>query len=230
MVGKLKKQNKGLLVKKLTSPLILFVLKIIRLTVNDCSHILYYMISEYKEKINKFYLSKKRMPSYSEAMVLLGFRSKNAVFKLVEKLEKEEFLFKDTKGKMIPKNIFGQIKVLGSVEAGFPSPAEEELADTINMDEYLIENKEATFILKVSGDSMKDAGIVEGDMVIVERNSSPRDGDIVIAEIDREWTIKYFRKKNGKVYLEPANNKYQPIFPKDELKISAIVKAVVRKY
>lgn len=170
------------------------------------------------------------MPSYSEAMALLGFKSKNAVFKLVEKLEKEEFIFKDAKGKMVPRNIFGQIKVLGSVEAGFPSPAEEELADTINMDEYLIENKEATFILKVSGDSMKDAGIVEGDMVIVERNSSPKEGDIVIAEIDREWTIKYFRKKNGKVYLEPANKKYQPIFPKDELKISAIVKAVVRKY
>jgi len=188
------------------------------------------MITKYKKKINKFYLDNKRMPSYSEAMALLGFKSKNAVFKLVCKLEKEGFLFKDKKGKMVPKNIFGHIKILGSVEAGFPSPAEEELADTITMDEYLIENKEATFILKVSGDSMKDAGIIEGDMVIVERNSSPKDGDIVIAEIDKEWTIKYFRKKNGKVYLEPANKKFQPIYPKDELKISAIVKAVVRKY
>lgn len=188
------------------------------------------MILEYKEKINKFYLSKKRMPSYGEAMALLGFKSKNAIFKLAQKLEKEGFLFKDDKGKLVPKNLFSRIKILGSVEAGFPSPAEEELADTITLDEYLIRNKEATFILKVKGDSMKDAGIVEGDMVIVERDSSPKEGDIVIAEVDKEWTIKYFRKKNGKVCLEPANKKYKPIFPKDELKISAIVKAVVRKY
>ena len=188
------------------------------------------MITKYKEKINKFYLSKKRMPSYSEAMALLGFKSKNAVFKLVEKLEKEEFLFKDAKGKMVPKNIFGEIKVLGSVEAGFPSPAEEELADTINMDEYLIENKEATFILKVSGDSMKDAGIVEGDMVIVERNSSPKEGDIVIAEIDREWTIKYFRKQGKTVFLEAANPKYPAIRPKTELRLGGVVTAAIRKY
>jgi SOS regulatory protein LexA len=189
-----------------------------------------YMITKYKEKINKFYLANKRMPSYSEAMNLLGFKSKNAVFKLAQKLEKEGFLLKDGKGRMVPKNIFSEIKILGLVEAGFPSPAEEELADTITLDEYLIENKEATFILKVSGDSMKDAGIMEGDMVIVERNSSPKEGDIVIAEVDQEWTIKYYRKKGNKVYLEPANKKYKPIFPKDELKISAIVKAVARKY
>lgn len=188
------------------------------------------MIEKYKEKISRFYLDNKRMPSYSEAMDLLGFRSKNAIFKLANRLEKEGFLSKDRKGKLVPKNIFGEIKILGSVEAGFPSPAEEELADTMTLDDYLIGNKEATYILRVSGDSMKDAGIVAGDMVIVERNSAPKDGDIVIAEVDRQWTIKYFRKKKGKVYLEAANAKYKPIYPKEELKITAIVKAVVRKY
>ncbi|MFZ2969842.1 MAG: transcriptional repressor LexA [Minisyncoccia bacterium] len=188
------------------------------------------MTSKYKEKISKFYGKNKRMPSYGEAMSLLGFRSKNAVFRLVKKLGKEGFLSKDSKGKLIPKNIFGEIRVLGSVEAGFPSPAEEELADTMTMDEYLIKNKEATFILKVSGDSMKDAGIIEGDMIIVERGVSPKDGDIVIAEIDRGWTVKYFRKNGSEVYLEPANKKYKPIYPKEELKIAAVVKAVVRKY
>jgi len=77
---------------------------------------------------------------------------------------------------------------------------------------------------------MKDAGIVEGDMVIVERNITPRSGDIVIAEVDGEWTIKYFRKKGNVIFLEPANENYQAIYPKEELKISAVVKAVVRKY
>jgi SOS regulatory protein LexA len=188
------------------------------------------MTSKYKEEISKFYRKNKRMPSYSEMMSLLNFRSKNAVFRLVKKLEKEGFISKDNRGKLIPKNIFGEIKVLGSVEAGFPSPAEEELADTMTMDEYLIKNKEATFILKVSGDSMKDAGIIEGDMIIVEKGVLPKDGDIVIAEVDGGWTVKYFRKKENEVYLEPANKKYKPIYPKEELKIAAIVKAVVRKY
>jgi len=170
------------------------------------------------------------MPSYSEMANLLGFRSKNSVFKLVKKLEEEGFVSKDKRGKLIPKNIFSKLKVLGSVEAGFPSAAEEELSDTITLDEYLIGNKEATFILKVSGDSMKDAGIMQGDMVIVERNKIAKDGDIVIAEVDGEWTIKYFRKNGGKIFLEPANKNYQPIYPKEELKITAVVKAVVRKY
>lgn len=170
------------------------------------------------------------MPSYGEVMSLLGFKSKNAVFKLIKKLEKEDFLSKDRKGKLIPKNIFGSVKVLGLIEAGFPSPAEEELADTMTLDEYLIKNKEATFILKVSGDSMKDAGIIEGDMVIVERGLLPKDGDIVVAEIDGGWTIKYFRKKGNEIYLEPANKKYKPIYPKEELKIAAVLRAVVRKY
>ncbi|MCK5332767.1 repressor LexA [Candidatus Parcubacteria bacterium] len=187
-------------------------------------------MSKYKEKINQFYLTNKRMPSYSEVMNLLSFKSKNSVFKLVKKLEEEGFLAKDKKGKLIPKNMSCRFRILGSVEAGFPSPAEEELSDTITLDEYLIDNREATFILKVSGDSMKDAGIVQGDTVIVERNCTAKNGDIVIAEVDGEWTIKYFRKIRNKVFLEPANEKYQPIYPKEELKITAVVKAVVRKY
>jgi len=188
------------------------------------------MGSIYKEKINKFYKDRRRMPSYREMMDILGFRSKNAVFKLVKKLESENFLSKDRMGRLIPKNIFGAVKVLGSVEAGFPTAAEEELADTMTLDEYLIKNKEATFILKVSGDSMKDAGIMQGDMVIVERNSLPKDGDIVVAEVDGGWTIKYFRKRGRDIFLEPANKKFKTIHPKEEMKIAAVVKAVIRKY
>ena len=128
------------------------------------------------------------------------------------------------------KNLYGETPVLGLVEAGFPSPAEEELVDTMNLDDYLVENKEATYILKVKGDSMIDAGICEGDMVIVERKEVPKVGEIVIAEVDGEWTMKYLRKRGGRFYLEPANKNYRPIMPKDDLKIAAVVRAVVRKY
>lgn len=85
------------------------------------------------------------MPSYSEIMTILGFKSKNAVFKLVNKLKSEDFFSKDRRGKLIPKNMLASIKVLESVEAGFPTAAEEELADMMTLDEYIVKNKKAIF-------------------------------------------------------------------------------------
>ncbi|MDP3837193.1 MAG: transcriptional repressor LexA [bacterium] len=188
------------------------------------------MIEKYKKQIVVFYRVNRRMPNYAEIMALLGYKSKNAVFKLVRKLQAENFLDKDKKGKLIPKNIYGELKVLGRVEAGFPSPAEEELADTMSLDDFLIKNKEATYMLKVSGESMIDAGIMPGDMVLVDRSLSPVDGNIVIAEVDKQWTVKYFRKKGNDIYLEPANKKFPIIRASDELRVAAVVKAVIRKY
>jgi len=182
-----------------------------------------------KQTITSFYDSHRRMPSYSEIMRLTGYKTKSAVSYAVDKLILDGIIKKDSRGKLIP-NQLGHARILGLVEAGFPSPAEEELSDTMSMDDYLIENKEATYILRVKGDSMIDAGICDGDMVIVERTDKYRDGSIVIAEIDGQWTIKYFRKEKGKVFLEPANKNYKPIYPTQELKIAAVVKAVVRKY
>lgn len=184
-----------------------------------------------KNKLIKFYKNYRRMPSYAELMNLFGYKSKNAAYKLASKFIEMGMIEKDDTGKLIPKrNFFGGAKILGSVQAGFPSPAEEELADTMTLDEFLIENRDATYILKVTGDSMKDAGILEGDMVIVDRSEKPSEGDIVVAEVDGQWTMKYYRKKNNKVYLQAANKKYKDIFPENELKIAAIVKSVIRKY
>ena len=161
---------------------------------------------------------------------LTGIRSKGAVSKFINKLIQNNVLEKDEKGKLIPKSIAAAARVLGTVEAGFPSPAEEELADTMSLDDFLIQNPQATFLLKVSGDSMSGAGILPGDMVIVDKGQTPKSGDIVIAEVDGEWTMKYLRKRGSDVALIPANPKYKPIKPERELKIAGVVTAVVRKY
>ncbi len=191
------------------------------------------MLESYKNKIQKFYETHDVMPTYTEMMKLFGFKSKNAVFKLVNKLIDADLVEKDSSGRLIPtQKMLGGIKILGSVEAGFPTPAEEDLAETLSLDNYLIKNKEATFMLRVSGESMIEAGIQPGDMVIVERRSDAKDGDIVVAFIDGGYTVKFLRKRNGKTWLDPANKDFEPIVPaeNDELKIMAVVKAVIRKY
>lgn len=187
-------------------------------------------MDQYKNKIFSFYERQKRMPSYSEIMDIVGFKSKNAVYKLVNKLIDTGILSKDSSGRLVPNNLFQEVKLLGLVEAGIPTVADETDLDTINLDNYLIKNRDSSYLLEVKGDSMIDEGIKEGDYVIVERRSDPKDGDIVIAEVDSGWTMKYFRKKSGRVFLEPANKNYKPIYPEQNMRISAIVRGVIRKY
>ncbi len=181
-------------------------------------------------KVIHFFRKHKRMPSIAELTKLAGFASKKAGYDLSQRLIAQKVLAKDTTGKLVPRQLFGGIKVLGLVEAGWPSPAEEELVDTMNLDEYLIENKEATYLLRVKGDSMIDAGIQEGDLVIAERTNTPKVGAIVIAEVDGEWTMKYLRRGTQGLYLEPANKNYKPIHPEEGLRVIAVVKGVIRKY
>src|SRR2546425_6429698 len=178
-------------------------------------------IQEHLQCIRAFYRSHKRMPSYSELTAVVGFRSKNAAYKLVQRMVAQEWVEKDSAGKLLPGRLFHAVPMLGTVTAGFPSPAEEELADTMTLDEFLITNKEATYILKVNGESMIEAGILTGDLLLVERGAEPRDGDIVIAQVDREWTMKYFRRRGQQVFLEAANKDFKPIYPTEELKIAA---------
>ena len=190
------------------------------------------MRNQYQTKLESFYEQNKRMPSYSEMMKLFGFKSKNAIFKIVDKLIEAGLVAKDHLGRIIPTKSFGEIPLLGLVKAGFPSTVEEELTDTIDLDDFLVGKKELTYMLEVDGDSMIDAHIEKGDHVLVERvsNNQARDKEIVIAEVDGEFTMKYFRKEGNRIWLEPANKNYKPIYPEYSLNVVAVLKAVIRKY
>ncbi len=172
------------------------------------------------------------MPSVREVRDdILHTKSMRRCKQLLDQLVEEGLVRRDKAGKLIPTNLFSGIKTLGHVEAGWPSPAEEELLDTMTLDEWLIHRREATFLLKIKGESMINAGIRPGDVALVERGKDPKDGDIVIATVDGKTTMKYYHKqKNGKVALVPANPKFPTIYPKEELVIEAVVITIIRKY
>ena len=101
--------------------------------------------------------------------------------------------------------------VSASVEAGFPSPADDHMERGIDLNEELIRTPAATFLIRVQGESMRDAGIHSGDTLIVDRSVTPYDRQIVVAMIDGEFTVKRFRKRNGKIFLEAENPAFEPI-------------------
>lgn len=181
------------------------------------------------KKVRKFFYINKRLPTYQELADLLGFASKNASYKLAQKLIDLDFIQKDSKGKLIPKNLFSPLLLAGSIKAGTPTTADQDLSSISSLDQYLINKPEITYMLRVSGDSMIEAGIHENDIVLIEKVKEPKNGDIVAAFIDDEWTLKYYKKVNKKILLEPANKNYQPISPKNNLEIAGIVISVVRK-
>ncbi len=187
------------------------------------------MKEEYRAAVLKFFRGRKRMPNISEIMTLCRFSSRSSAFYVVEQLVKEGIVEKDASGKLVPTSLLHEVRRVGRVRAGFASPAEEELADTITVGEYLIRDKNASFLLEVEGDSMEGAGIKPGDMVIFERSGNYKPGDIVIALTEDGYTIKYLRKKNTMFYLEAANPKYPNIHPK-EGQVIGVVTGTFRKY
>lgn len=187
-------------------------------------------LQDVEKKITAFFLDNGRMPSYSEIADIIGVKSKSVAHFWVAKLLDAGILQKDAKGFLTLTRNPRALKLAGEVCAGLPTSAEEEIRGIVSFDEYLVRNPETSFLLSVKGDSMMDAGIREKDMVIVESNREPKNGDIVLAEVDGNWTMKYFYRNGKMVTLEAANSKYQTITPRTDLRIAGVITAVIRKY
>ncbi len=186
--------------------------------------------NNYKKNFTRFFQRSRRLPSYAEMLSIFGFKSKNAVAKVVNKFIEEGLIAKDETGRLVAGPDMLGLKLIGNIQAGLPTDAEQQTGETVSLDEYLIEKKDKTYLLEVNGDSMIEAGINEGDLVVVEQGRAPKFGDIVIAEVDHEWTMKYYEKQAGRIVLKPANKNYPLIKPSGELKIGGVVKGVIRKY
>lgn len=97
------------------------------------------------------------------------------------------------------------------VSAGFPSPADDYLEDNIDLTKYIIQNPTSTFLMRVKGNSMQDANIHDGDLLVIDKSVKPADGYPVVCFLDGDFTVKTFRMLSNKAYLYPANPSYKPI-------------------
>lgn len=180
-------------------------------------------------KLLAFYRKNRRMPNTSEIMELFELASRSSAFYMSERFVEKGYANKDRTGKLVPAPGLFSVPLVGHIRAGFAAPAEEEIADTITIGEYLIGNPNASYLLQVEGDSMQDAGIQSGDMVIFERTQDFKPGDIVVTLTEDGYTLKYLRKKGATFYLEAANDRYPDIHPK-EGQIIGKVTSTFRKY
>ncbi len=142
-------------------------------------------------------------------------------------MKKEKLIFlKPKKGDSI-----GQWLIEQGISAGFPSPADDFKEIRISLDSELVKNKDATFYARVSGESMIEAGLDDGDLLVIDRSLNPQNGKIAICMIDGEFTVKRIIKKGNKLFLKPENKNYDviEINPENELSIWGIVTFVIKK-
>ncbi len=187
--------------------------------------------------IREFQQKRGYSPSLADLAVAFGVKSKNAIAKVVNALSKAGHLGKDPKGRI---KIFDQIAetvtaslslpLFGPIAAGFAAPVEEQAEEKVTLEDYLVRDRNATFLLRVKGDSMIEAGIHEGDLVIVERGREAKVHDIVVGVLDGEYTLKELVKEGGKYFLRARNAAYPDLHAMHDLQVAGVVRGVVRKY
>jgi repressor LexA len=185
--------------------------------------------SKHLAKLRTHWKRHAAFPSMAKLCETLGLASTSSVFALIGRLVDAGYLER-VEGRIAPTRKFFARPVLSSVRAGLPQPASQEEPDLLTLDDYLIDDPNRTSLHKVRGDSMKDLGILEGDLVVVEHNTPTKPGDIVVAYADNELTVKTLQlDAQRRYFLQPANSAYKPIFPSTSLEVLGVVIGVVRK-
>jgi repressor LexA len=189
--------------------------------------------------IEEYQLSHGKSPTLREMREHFDVSSDNSILKHLKALEEKGLIKKDDTPRgiklleSIKQKLSGKsskVPVLGFIPAGGPVLTEEYISGWMDVGEDLAGNAKDYFVLNVTGSSMIDAGIYEGDLVVVNSKKQPRDKDIVVALVDNQNTLKRFIKKDGKVYLKAENKNYSDIYPENELVVQGVVTALIRQY
>ena len=187
--------------------------------------------TEYLAKLQDYYADWKNIPSYAKLCDVFGIASKSWVKAILTRLSEAEFIERTPDGAWIPsRRFFARPLAESSVQAGMPASIQATQGEYFIIDEMLINTPSETTLIPVKGDSMIEAGIHDGDVAVVEKRNLANLGDIVVAIVDNEFTLKTLDKERGKYILRPANQAYPVIRPQGTLEIFGVLIGLIRKY
>jgi repressor LexA len=188
--------------------------------------------ADYLGQLRDYYVENRRIPSFQRLADLLGFASKAAASKLMDRLAKAGFVERtpDDDAWMPTTRFFERHLADIAVRAGAPDMIEGTQGQLFLVDQYLVRQPSRTVMVPVKGDSMIDAGIHDGDIVVVERTKGAKAGDFVVAIVDDEFTLKELGLEKDKFVLKPHNPAYPVIRPQGQMEVFGVVTGLVRRY
>jgi repressor LexA len=186
---------------------------------------------EFLEKLQDYYAEHKVIPSYSVLAGLWGVSAKSWVSECVKRFEEAGFVDWTPDRQLKPGKRFFERHIADSpVQAGQPHSAAADSHDLVSsIDEMLVRTPSRTELIRVKGDSMVEAGIHEGDYLVIEKGKHANPGEVVVAIVDNEFTVKYLDKERNEFVLKPANKAYPVIRPRGHLEIYGVMAGLVRK-
>jgi SOS-response transcriptional repressor LexA len=185
----------------------------------------------YLNALRAYWKGHKAFPSMAKLTEVLGLTSTGGVFKALGRLVDAGYLER-VGGRIAPTKKFFALPLLGgTARAGHSHPADQdEGCELMSVDDYLVDQPERTSFCRIKGDSMRDAGLLDGDMVVVKANSPTKPGDIVVAVVDNQITVKYLRTDRSKRWrLEPANPAHDAMRPSGPLEVLGVVVGSFRR-
>jgi repressor LexA len=187
--------------------------------------------TEYLSKLQDYYANWKSIPSYATLCGVFGIASKSWVKAILVRLSDAGFIERTPDGVWVPsRQFFARPLAESPVPAGMPVSISATQGELFVIDDLLIDTPSRTTLIPVKGDSMMDAGIRDGDVAVVEKRPTANLGDIVVAIVDDEFTLKTLDRERGKFILRPANPAYPVIRPQGILEIFGVLVGLVRKY
>lgn len=186
----------------------------------------------YLGKLQDYHARHGVLPSYSGLGEIVGFRAKNAATKLAKRFIAAGLLKRAPGGKLAPTDEFFGLPLMNeAVRAGSPETIDGQVsAEHVTLNGLLCDNPSRTVLLPVKGDSMRDLGVLDGDIAVVERADTARSGQLVVAIVDDEFTFKELGYEKNQPVLIPHNPEYSVIRPVESLQIYGVVRGVVRRY
>jgi SOS-response transcriptional repressor LexA len=186
--------------------------------------------SQYLAALRAYYGKHNTLPSYAAIGRLVGLSSKGSVAEMVGRLKAAHFLDSAPDRRLRPGRRFYEREVSEYVRAGNPTLAVEGELENLNIDAYLVRDQRNTTMVRVKGDSMIDAGIREGDVVVVERRSNATIGQVVIANVEGEFTLKRLVRERGRYALRAENLGYAAVRLPGDFRIFGVVVGLIRSY